>query len=51
MNPTEYRFGDYRLLPAARELWQDGQLSQHWTSLAWDAKARTLFADGFEDSP
>lgn len=31
----EYRFGDYRLLPAARELWQDGRMLSV-TRLAFD---------------
>lgn len=38
MNPTEYRFGDYRLLPAARELWRDGHLLSV-TRLAFDCIA------------
>jgi DNA-binding winged helix-turn-helix (wHTH) protein len=38
MNPTEYRFGDYRLLPAARELWQDGRMLSV-TRLAFDCIA------------
>lgn len=38
MNPTEYRFGDYRLLPAARELWRDGRMLSV-TRLAFDCIA------------
>jgi len=38
MNPTEYRFGGYRLLPAARELWQDGRMLPV-TRLAFDCIA------------
>jgi DNA-binding winged helix-turn-helix (wHTH) protein/tetratricopeptide (TPR) repeat protein len=35
MNPIEYQFGRFRLIPAARELWKDGSLS-HASPLVFD---------------